>query len=136
MTTLATEEDLDAALAELAEKAENEQKGRDLEIKRARVEYSSLGREGRDYAVVDTLEGVVVVQRVQAIVLKRWRESISGDKQPTVQKAFELVLPGIVSPEKETFKAWFKGTDSIALKVAMVLLQLHGDIEKEAKGKQ
>jgi hypothetical protein len=128
---------LDAELDRLADKESELAKTRELEVKRLRVQYAKeIGREGRDFAVIDTLEGAVVVRRVQAIVLKRWHEAISGDKEVTAQKAFELVAPGIVVPDKETFKAWFIETPSVALKVGNALLEIHGEVDKDKRSKR
>lgn len=131
------EELLDEELAKIEAAQDDEEAAKDLEIKRARVKYSKeLGAEGKAFAVVETVEGVCVVQRVTAIVMKRWRDATSGDKEATPQKAFEVAQAAIVQPDVATFKAWYASSDSVATKCALAVLRLHGEVAREASKKR
>lgn len=128
--------EVEAQLAVLDKKTEEDNKKHKLEIGKLRLKYSSeLGKEGKDFAIVDTVEGIVVVTRVPAIVSKRFRDSISGDKENSPQKSYEYTAPGVVHPDKETYKRWCDVADFIPVIVANALSTLHGIMDGEKRSK-
>jgi hypothetical protein len=113
-------------LATLEEQREAEAKAHALEIAKLRLKYAKeLGKEGYAFAIVETGEGVVVVERVSAIVSKRFRDSISGDKENTPQKSLEYTAPGVLVPDAATYKAWCARNDFVAITVANALTGLY-----------
>lgn len=113
-------------LAVLEERREEEAKRRELEVGELRLKYASeLGREGYDFAVVETGEGVVVVQRVTAVVSKRFRDSISGTQENTPAKSFEYTKPGVVHPDAKTYAEWHAKNDFVAVTVSAALIGLY-----------
>lgn len=117
--------EVEAGIAKLDEAREREAKKKALEVGRLRLKYATELKEGYDFAIVETGEGVVVVTRVSAIVSKRFRDSISGDKENTPQKSFEYSAPGVVHPDAETFKAWHAKNDFVAITCANALTGLY-----------
>lgn len=128
--------EVEAQLAKLEEQREAEAKQHRIDLGKLRLKYSSeLGREGKDWAIVDSIEGIVVITRVPAIVAKKFRDSISGEKENTPQKSYEYTAPGVVHPDKETYKHWCEVADFIPVIVANTLTTLHGIVDGEKKGK-
>lgn len=144
MSAPATEKTVEDELAELESELKKLDDARtakikalELEIAKLRLRFAKeLGEEGRDFAVVPTGEGVVVVKRVSAIVSKRWRDAIMSDKPLTTQNAFEYVAPGVIVPDAETFKAWHQENDVVSTTVANELTRLYAAAEELRKGKR
>jgi hypothetical protein len=114
------------ALAKLEEAHEAETKTNLLEIAKHRLRFATeIGKEGRDFAVVATGEGLVVVKRVSAIVSKRWRDAVMADKPLTPLNAYEYVASGVVVPEADVFKRWHDANDFVSTEVANALTGLY-----------
>lgn len=131
--------ELDAARLRLDAKRDAEAKAQSRAIVKARLAGEPLGKEGYDWGVVATGEGVVLVRRVPAIVSKRWNDrvrSMSEGEYPTSQDAYEYTASGVVEPDGDTYKAWHQHNDTVAPAVAGMLLRLYMGESEQRKGKR
>jgi hypothetical protein len=111
-------------------------KKRELELGALRLKCcSELGQEGRNFAIVDTVEGPVAVTRVAAIVSKRFRDQ-TAKRDATPQDFIEFTTPGVVSPDKDTYKKWCSDAEGIPIKVAGEILKLQGYLDEEKRAKR
>lgn len=107
---------------------------------------AELGVQGRDFQIVNTVEGLVAVKRVDAIHMKRWDDAVARcvreGKATTTAMALQLAVPGVIHPDAATFQAWVLGTrerpgaDGIAGLAVQAIQRLHGNVELEVQGKR
>lgn len=116
---------LEAEAARLDAKRESAIKAQRLAITRLRLQGESLGEEGRDWAVVATGEGPVLVKRVSAVVSKVWREKVNSDKALVPADAYAFTASGVVSPDEATYKAWYIANESVPVAVANALTGIY-----------
>lgn len=76
--------------------------------------------EGRDFACIDTSLGVVIVQRPQAMVYRKFADL---DK-PTTFACLELARASLVHPSKEEYNAWMDRAPGAITRVASAIVAL------------
>lgn len=106
---------------------------------------SELGKLGRDFQILSTVEGLVAVKRVDAIHVKQYDDAAArcraDGKAVTTAVLLSFALPGVVVPDASTFRQWVLGTkdrpgaDGIATLAANAIQRLHGVLEVEVHGK-
>jgi hypothetical protein len=120
---------------------------RGLEYAELKMRFEGeLGEEGRDWSILSTVEGFVVVKRVDAIHVKQWDDAVTRfakeGKGTPVAAMLAFTIPGVVHPEVKTYREWVLGTkerpgaDGIAGLAAGAIQRLHGNVEKEVQGKR
>ena len=110
---------------------------------------STLGKYGRDFLLLSTVEGLCAVKRVDAIHVKQYDDACAKaraeGKAIGTGTLFAFAAPGVVEPDAATFRKWVMGdptgadkrpgADGIAALCANAIQRLHGVLEVEVHGK-
>jgi len=131
-------EDIKAKLAEALARREQREATAALDIQARQLNaleveerYSeTLGPRGRDWDLVSTIEGVVVLKVGPAVLFKRLR-----DGKASLDDLQAFVAGCLISPDAATFASWVERRAGILVRCSDALVQLYLGAEDAERGK-
>lgn len=94
-----------------------------------------LGPRGREFELVSTQEGPIVIRRGEFVLYKAFQESMVNRDQPSPEAVHSYVSPCVVFPSREAFNKIVDERPHYAVRCANALLLLHGAKEITDRGK-
>lgn len=94
-----------------------------------------IGARGREFELVSTPDGPIVVKRGEFVLYKKFQASMKGSSEPTPEAVFAYVSPSIVYPDKETFNRLVDAKPYYAVRCASAQASLHGAKSEADRGK-
>lgn len=96
---------------------------------------AEYGERGKDFEIIDTIEGVIAIKRVDAIVVKQWDDGVAKLK-PGASISDDMMLrftmPAIIYPDAQTYRKWVIGDErrpgatGVCADVCTTLRGIHG----------
>jgi hypothetical protein len=136
--------DIDVKLAELqtrkaAREAEREAKAKLREVEKLELEEKlaeeTSGTFGIDFAIVDTVEGLIGLKLGDIPTWKKFRAALKNTDTPSHEAMFAFVAKCVIHPGADVFALWADKRPGILVACTNVLVPLYRGEDVAAEGK-